>query len=194
MPLELQVKLLRVLETGTVVRVGGNGADHASTCASSPPPTAIPREAVKAGKLREDLYYRLNVFPIALPPLRERRGRHRAARRALPRRSSIARPGAASAGAARRSSACARNAWPGNVRELRNVVQRALHPRRRRDRRATCCRSRQGRAVERGADGRSIQVRVGTSIADVERAADPRDARAAPTATRRRPPRSSASA
>ena len=71
MPLELQVKLLRVLETGTFARVGSTQtleADVRVIAASNRP----PETAVAAGKLREDLFYRLNVFPISLPPLRDR--------------------------------------------------------------------------------------------------------------------------
>src|SRR5919204_5422100 len=71
MPMELQVKLLRVLETGTVMRVGGTqtiGSDVRVICATN----REPEKAVADGKLREDLYHRLNVFPIRLPPLRER--------------------------------------------------------------------------------------------------------------------------
>ena len=66
MPIELQVKLLRVLETDTLVRVGGTEpveVDVRVLAASN----RDPAEAVKTGKLREDLFYRLNVFPIALP-------------------------------------------------------------------------------------------------------------------------------
>src|SRR5918999_4147399 len=66
MPHELQVKLLRVLETGKVTRIGGNEAipvDVRVIAASN----RRPEEAVTAGKLREDLHYRLNVFPISLP-------------------------------------------------------------------------------------------------------------------------------
>ena len=71
MPIDLQVKLLRVLETGTVLRVGGSEpvqVDVRVVAASNRP----PEQAVAEGKLREDLFYRLNVFPLELPPLRER--------------------------------------------------------------------------------------------------------------------------
>ena len=71
MPQELQVKLLRVLETGTFMRVGTTtpiSADVRVIAATN----RNPEGAVADGKLREDLYHRLNVFPIALPPLRER--------------------------------------------------------------------------------------------------------------------------
>ena len=73
MPIELQVNLLRLLETSVVTRVGGNEfikVDVRIVAATSRP----IEEAVAAGKLREDLLYRLNVFPIPLPPLRERGG------------------------------------------------------------------------------------------------------------------------
>jgi DNA-binding NtrC family response regulator len=71
MPLDLQVKLLRVLETGTFMRVGSTQVletDVRMIAATN----RNPMEAVQQGKLREDLLYRLNVFPIHLPPLRER--------------------------------------------------------------------------------------------------------------------------
>jgi DNA-binding NtrC family response regulator len=123
MPLELQVKLLRVLETGTFMRVGSTQLQEADVrviAASNRP----PEQAVSAGRLREDLLYRLNVFPILLPPLRRRaddvallaehflhevsqtEGQHkRFSKEALAKLS--------------------RYRWPGNVRELRNAVQRA---------------------------------------------------------------------
>src|SRR5206468_5215781 len=71
MPMELQVKLLRVLETHNVLRVGGSVPVEVDVrvIAATNRPTA---EAVGDGKLREDLYYRLSVFPISLPPLRDR--------------------------------------------------------------------------------------------------------------------------
>src|SRR5438105_1087148 len=71
MPIELQVKLLRVLETGEVVRIGGDQAapvDVRVIAATN----RDPQKAVNEGKLREDLLYRLQVFPIHMPPLRER--------------------------------------------------------------------------------------------------------------------------
>src|SRR5258708_19881647 len=71
MPIELQVKLLRVLEEGKFRRVGGNEEIYieARVIAAS---NRDPQKAITDGKMREDLYYRLNVFPIEVPPLRER--------------------------------------------------------------------------------------------------------------------------
>ena len=70
MPAELQVKLLRVLETGTVMRIGGEksiAVDVRVIAATN----RVPEQALQEGRLREDLWYRLNVFPIGLPPLAE---------------------------------------------------------------------------------------------------------------------------
>jgi len=124
MPIELQVKLLRVLETGSAIRIGGDApvAVDARVIAAT---NRSPERAVSEGKLREDLHYRLNVFPIALPPLRERAG-------------DVALLAAhfledlnQAEGTSKRfaSGAPARlqmYAWPGNVRELKNVIQRAF--------------------------------------------------------------------
>ena len=123
MPLELQVKLLRVLETRKVVRVGGDdpmSIDVRVIAATN----RDPREAVRTGRLREDLLYRLLVFPVRLPPLRERRDdiellvQHFVAGHN------------ARMGTRKRVSAAAleylqRRSWPGNVRELKHVVERA---------------------------------------------------------------------
>jgi DNA-binding NtrC family response regulator len=124
MPLELQVKLLRVLETGTFARVGSTQtleADVRVIAASNRP----PETAVAAGKLREDLFYRLNVFPISLPPLRDRNDDI-----GLLAEHFLAEV-CSSEGVVKRLSREAvakleRYRWPGNVRELRNVVQRAF--------------------------------------------------------------------
>jgi two-component system response regulator AtoC len=122
MPLELQVKLLRVLETGTFMRVGSTQLQQTDVrlIAATNRDAA---EAVARGTLREDLLYRLNVFPIALPPLRER-GRDAQ----LIARSFLADMGAQE-GVRKHftDEALARlleYPWPGNVRELRNAVQR----------------------------------------------------------------------
>jgi len=124
MPLELQVRLLRVLESATLTRVGGNEPiriDVRVLAATS----LRAGEAVAAGKLREDLFYRLNVFPITLPPLRERGEDVE-----LLAEQRLSELNAASGTAKRFTRACLerlrRHGWPGNVRELKNVVERAF--------------------------------------------------------------------
>jgi two-component system, NtrC family, response regulator AtoC len=123
MPLDLQVKLLRVLETGTIMRVGGDSmidVDVRVIAASN----RSPETAVKEGKFREDLLYRLNVFPITLPPLRERNGDiDLLADHFLALMNRDEGTGKRFSGAARRRMAA--YAWPGNVRELKNLIQRA---------------------------------------------------------------------
>ena len=93
-------------------------------CAVVTATNRIPDNAVAEGKLREDLLYRLNVFPIRLPPLRERSERCPVAGRSFPAGHLQGRGQAQ----ALRAAAASMNAydWPGNVRELRNVVQRAF--------------------------------------------------------------------
>lgn len=124
MPIELQVKLLRVLETGTVVRVGGEEpitVDVRVLAATN----RVPEEAVAQGKLREDLWYRLKVFPVLLPPLRERGGDV-----AVLAEHFLDELNAANGTAKRWDDAALRllaeHAWPGNVRELKNLVHRAF--------------------------------------------------------------------
>ena len=105
MPLELQVKLLRVLETGRFSRVGGEQElpiDVRVIAATN----RDPHQAVIDQKFREDLLYRLRVFPITLPPLRDRAGDIDLLAEALPGRAQQGR-GHASGSAAPRSSACA---------------------------------------------------------------------------------------
>jgi DNA-binding NtrC family response regulator len=123
MPLDLQVKLLRVLETGRFTRVGSTQsqvADVRIIAASN----RCPFQAVAQGRFREDLLYRLNVFPLALPPLRERlEDVPQLARHFLKAIS-------AAEGEEKHLSTAAleqlsRHQWPGNVRELRNAIQRA---------------------------------------------------------------------
>ena len=125
MPMQTQAKLLRILEDSKVRRLGGKTefeVDVRLVAATN----KIPEEAVRGGHLREDLYYRLNVFHIHLPPLRERNEDIKPIAEAL-------------IGDLNRKHECRvadispavietfeRHNWPGNVRELRNVLERAV--------------------------------------------------------------------
>ncbi len=124
MPLELQVKLLRVLETGEVTRIGGTRAKSVDVRVISAT-NRDPDRAVAEGRLREDLLYRLNVFPIQLPPLRRRGDDVRLLAQGfldqLNRRSGTEKCLEPDALDVLRS-----HGWPGNVRELKNVVERAF--------------------------------------------------------------------
>jgi two-component system response regulator AtoC len=122
MPLALQVKLLRVLETGTFMRVGSTVVQETDVRLIAAT-NRDPMDAVKSGKLREDLFYRLNVFPISLPTLRERGGDvELLAEHFVAEVSS--REGAVKSFSPGARAKLLRYRWPGNVRELRNVVQR----------------------------------------------------------------------
>ena len=124
MPIDLQVKLLRVLESGTLTRVGGETSIPVSVrliAASNRP----PRDAIADGRLREDLYYRLNVFPIVLPPLRERGEDVQALVDASLEEINRAEGTSKRLGAAVRERIRA-YPWPGNVRELKNELRRAF--------------------------------------------------------------------
>jgi len=163
MPIELQVKLLRVLETGTVARIGGDHpveVDVRVVAATN----RDPQKAVAEGKLREDLLYRLQVFPIYMPPLRDRADDVTLLAdyflEQLNERQGTAKKFTEDALERLRT-----HPWPGNVRELKNVVHRAfimadqeISPR---------CLPR-----EVGGDSgilRSLHFQVGTSIEEVER-------------------------
>jgi DNA-binding NtrC family response regulator len=123
-PLELQAKFLRVLEDRRVRRLGGSA--EITVDARVVVATLVDlREAVRAGRFREDLFFRLAVFTLEVPPLAERGedvpllAQHFAARFARETGKPLR---GFSPGALRRLQA---HAWPGNVRELRNVVERA---------------------------------------------------------------------
>ena len=124
MPLALQVKLLRVLETGTFMRVGSTTPQETDVRVIAAT-NRDPAQAVASGALREDLFYRLNVFPDrAAAAARAARG-HPAAGLAFPAGDRPARRRRSSAPHRLRSSGWPQYRWPGNVRELRNVLQRA---------------------------------------------------------------------
>jgi two-component system response regulator FlrC len=124
MPLALQAKLLRVLQEREVERIGGTAPVPLDVRVIATT-NRLLRAEVTAGRFREDLYYRLNVFPLALSPLRERRddilplAAHLLQLRAHPGK----RIPALTADAAH---LLLTYPWPGNVRELDNLLQRAL--------------------------------------------------------------------
>jgi two-component system response regulator AtoC len=123
MPLELQVKLLRVLETGTFMRVGSTTPQETDVRVVAAA-NRDPAQAVAQGRFREDLLYRLNVFPLELPPLRDRLEdlpllvKHFLVEIGK-------REGAIKHATPAAMQRLAQYRWPGNVRELRNVLQRA---------------------------------------------------------------------
>ena len=120
--LEAQAKLLRVLETGELQRVGAERAERVDVRVIAATNRQL-EQAVAAGAFREDLYFRLNVFPIALPALRDRIEdlpelvAHLATR---------TRPRGAPTFTADALAALAAYEWPGNIRELANIVERLL--------------------------------------------------------------------
>ncbi len=124
MPIDLQVKLLRALETGTVMRVGGDKTTRVDVRIIAAT-NCMLETAVRDGKLREDLMYRLNVFPIAMPPLRDRSSDVvKLAEHFLEELNRAE-------GTSKRFSDASRerlvqHSWPGNVRELKNEVHRAF--------------------------------------------------------------------
>jgi formate hydrogenlyase transcriptional activator len=125
MPLEVQAKLLRVLQDGEFERLGSSRTIHVQARVI----TATNRDlqaAVREGKFREDLYYRLNVFPIEIPPLRERREdipalvwhSIRKLCKQMGREIESIHPAT--------MKAIQEYSWPGNVRELGNLIERHL--------------------------------------------------------------------
>jgi two-component system response regulator HydG len=166
-PTHVQVKLLRVLQEGEVERLGGRTTkvDIRLVAATN----QDLRQALKEGRFREDLYYRLHVIPIRLPPLRERRDDIPLLAEHFLRLYS-ARNGRHLAGLSRGAGeALVRYDWPGNVRELENTMERAV----------VLCRSdtielddlpvevRSG--TSSASDGKSVTFAVGTPLAEIER-------------------------
>jgi DNA-binding NtrC family response regulator len=168
MPLDMQTRLLRVLETRKFYRVGAS-IEFLSDVRVIASTNRCPLQAVQNGKLREDLLYRLAVFPIDLPPLRSRGNdvdllaEHfladlNAQTRTQKRLSAVAR------------MTLKQHTWPGNVRELKNCIERAF---------ILCDHTLelapliQNGAAARGgdaaADRERLDIRVGSRIYDMER-------------------------
>ena len=125
LPLDLQSKLLRVLEEGTFERLGSTKPLHVDVRIIAATNRDIEQE-IKDGKFRQDLFYRLNVFPIVIPPLRERpddipllvraainefRKKMKKEIESIPKKT---------------LEALKSYSWPGNVRELRNMIEHAM--------------------------------------------------------------------
>jgi transcriptional regulator with GAF, ATPase, and Fis domain len=127
LPLDVQPKLLRVLESGEFRRVGGNKTLHAEARIVAATKRNL-KEEVERGKFREDLYFRLSVVPITVPPLRTRREDVPALVEQFLNLARKRDPSASAISLTRETvSALAAHDWPGNVRELRNVLDRAIY-------------------------------------------------------------------
>ncbi len=125
MPMTTQARILRVLTDQSFTRIGGAHLVRVDVRVVSATARTLPDE-IAAGRFREDLYYRLNVVPVNLPPLSDRRDdipplvRHFVARYAAERRVATPELSAEAIGALQTYD------WPGNVRQLRNVVERTI--------------------------------------------------------------------
>jgi sigma-54 dependent transcriptional regulator, acetoin dehydrogenase operon transcriptional activator AcoR len=126
MPRDMQVKMLRVLQSGEVVRIGEHNPISVDVRIVAATHVDLYRE-VRSGNFREDLFYRLNVFPIAIPSLRERQedipllARHFLDRCCQ----AFGKPNVRFAD--KTITALSQHSWPGNVRELENVIERAVN-------------------------------------------------------------------
>ncbi len=173
MPIELQVRLLRVLEAGKLFRVGGS-AEIPTDVRVLAATNRDPRHAIAEGRLREDLVYRLSSFPIRVPPLRERDDDAvLLARVFVEELNDEYHADKVLSDTAEESIRMA--VWRGNVRELRNVVQRAfimaddwisID-----DARGLPVVEAGPSGVQGGLDGRRIAFEVGTTLAELERQA-----------------------
>lgn len=124
-PMDIQVHLLRALQTREFQRVGGIKTIRSDFRLITATNRDLSRE-VEAGRFREDLYYRINVFPVNVPPLRERREDIPVLALYFLRRNS-ARMGKSFENIPKREiDKLLKYPWPGNVRELQNVIERGL--------------------------------------------------------------------
>jgi DNA-binding NtrC family response regulator len=160
LPKDLQIRLLRVLETGRYYRAGAS-TEHACDVRFIAATNRCPLQVVQSGQFREDLLYRLAVFPIEMPPLRDR-----ADDAELLARHFLAELNA-QAKTQKRLSAPAyamlkQHSWPGNVRELRNCIERAFIL-------ADSTLELKPMVQNGGAERERLDIRVGSRIHDMER-------------------------
>jgi two-component system response regulator HydG len=167
MPLDVQTRLLRVLETRKFYR-GGSNTEFTADVRIIAATNRCPLQAVRNGQLREDLLYRLAVFPIEMPPLRERGddvdeltehflSRLNAHGRTQKRLSALAR------------MTLKRHTWPGNVRELKNCIERAFILGDTVLELAPLIQGSDTRDSDQVSDDKRLDIRVGSRIHDMER-------------------------
>ena len=125
MPLSLQVKMLRVLQEKTIERVGGGQVIRVDVRIIAATHQDL-EEGISLGKFREDLYYRLNVFPFTLPPLRERRSDIPLLVKHILEKFRIERGHKIASVSPEVLDSFLNYPWPGNVRELENIIERAV--------------------------------------------------------------------
>ncbi|HEV2085473.1 MAG TPA: sigma 54-interacting transcriptional regulator, partial [Gemmatimonadales bacterium] len=125
LPLELQPKLLRALESRAIRRVGGQQTRQVDVRLIAATHVDL-RSAVSQGQFREDLYYRLNVIALTLPPLRDREGDVELLAETFITRIATSYGLAVPPLTPELRAALREHSWPGNVRELRNAIERAL--------------------------------------------------------------------
>jgi DNA-binding NtrC family response regulator len=125
LPPDAQVKLLRAIQTGEVDPVGGSGPVKVDIRLISATNRDL-QAMIAEGRFREDLYYRIGVFPLTLPPLRERREDLPSLARMFLARSATDEGMAFDNFSTAAMEAICRGSWPGNVRQLQNTIQRAV--------------------------------------------------------------------
>jgi formate hydrogenlyase transcriptional activator len=125
MPLELQPKLLRAIQEQELERVGGNRTIHVDIRIIAATNRNL-KQMVEEGKFRSDLYYRLHVFPVTVPPLRERREDIPRLTRYFVQKHAQRMGRNIETIPASTLEALTRHDWPGNIRELQNVLERAV--------------------------------------------------------------------
>jgi two-component system response regulator HydG len=167
MPLDMQTRLLRVLETRRFYRVGAS-TEFTSDVRVIASTNRCPLQAVQIGQLREDLLYRLAVFPVDMPSLRSRGDDVE-----LLAEHFLAELNA-QAGTQKRLSALARmmlkqHTWPGNVRELKNCIERAFILGDAVLELAPLIPGTAARDSDQAGDGERLNIRVGSRIYDMER-------------------------
>jgi two-component system response regulator HydG len=168
MPLDMQTRLLRVLETRKFYRVGAS-VEQSTDVRVIAATNRCPLQAVQSGQLREDLLYRLAVFPIDLPPLRSRGNDVDMLAEHFLEELNV------QAGTQKRFSALARmtlrqHSWPGNVRELKNCIERAFILGDQLLELAPLIQSAApNKAADPATDRERLDIRVGSRIYDMER-------------------------